>query len=104
MRNRNFPKDYLTQLKAPFISKIDLKEVPVPTSYEILEGIGHKALNFAMKTKVMMVGSYHYRNLLNACHHPREHQEKVLLNILDFQKETFFGQEHNFDKVKTIED
>jgi len=104
LRNRNFPKDYLTQLKAPFISKIDLKEVPVPTSYEILEGIGHKALNLAMKTKVMMVGSYHYRNLLNACHHPREHQEKVLLNILDFQKDTFFGQEHNFNKVKTIED
>ncbi|MBG08596.1 MAG: hypothetical protein CME68_07545 [Halobacteriovoraceae bacterium] len=104
LRNRNFPKEYLTQLKAPFISKIDLKEVPVPTSYEILEGIGHKILNFAMKSKVLIVGSYHYKNLVNACHNPRETQEKVLLNILDFQKETFFGREHNFNKINSIKE
>jgi hypothetical protein len=104
LRNRNFPKDYISQLKAPFISKIDLKNVPVPTSYELLEKIGKKFLNLLMKTKIYIVGSYHYKKLANACNNPRESQEKVLLSILHYQERTVFGIEHGFDKIKSIDE
>ena len=104
LKNRNFPQDYPSQLKAPFISKIDLKDVPVPTSYEMLEKVGKGLVNFLMKSKVYVVGAYHYNNLNWACQHPREEQEKVLLAILHYQERTVFGIEHGFDKIKSIEE
>ena len=36
--------------------------------------------------------------------HPIDNQKKILKKLIDFGKKTVFGNDHNFDNIKTYND
>ena len=58
-----------------------------------------KHSKFFFKTMIGGVDEF-----LESVHNPRKFQERCLLNLIEENKNTDFGREHHFDKIKTVED
>lgn len=57
-----------------------------------------------MNMKNLSDGKPVYENLLEMTKNPMKHNEELLMKIIDDNKDTEFGREHNFKDIKTIED
>lgn len=57
-----------------------------------------------MNMKNLSDGKPVYENLLEMTKNPMKHNEALLMKIIDDNKGTEFGREHNFKDIKTIED
>ncbi len=97
LMNDHYPKDFLSQMKAPFIDGIEIAHTPFLSSKDIL-------LNAMLRIKMLFMRRTLYRGLLRAALLPKESQHRVLLDILAVNKDTAFGIKHGFATIRSEEE
>lgn len=94
--NRNYPLGFTDQMKTPFLSDIDKKELPLITFKEIF-------INWLLSTRMMLLGWMLYRPLKKAAKSPSEHQQELLMKIIRQNKDTLIGKKFNFHAIDTYD-
>lgn len=95
--NRNYPMDFLTQLKAPLIPGLDKKDAHLPS-------LKDSALNLLIRSQMWIVRFTYWRSLLRAASSPLAAQQTVLHSILHSNCTTQYGQEHGFSHITSYDD
>ncbi|WP_428236590.1 GH3 family domain-containing protein [Gracilimonas sp.] len=94
--NKEYPLDYLSQLKTPFSGEIDKKALP-------LQGISGMILNTLLKFKMKWIQITLYNPLKELARSPEKVQKETLSSILFENKNTVYGKEYNFDRITGYE-
>ncbi|MFP5407729.1 MAG: GH3 auxin-responsive promoter family protein [Gammaproteobacteria bacterium] len=87
--NHAYPAGFLTQLRTPFITKIDKQPMALPP-------FGNGLRRFALRGLMAYYGWRYWRPLVRLARDPAEAQRKVLEAILRHNRESRFGREHGF--------
>lgn len=90
--NRNYPMDFLAQLKTPLVGGLDKKDAPLPSFAEA-------ALNLLIRSRMVIVKFTYWRNLMRAAGSPLATQQAVLSRILRNNRTTRYGREHGFSTL-----
>ena len=95
--NRNYPLDFSSQLRAPFVKDLD------KTSSEVInwKEIFHFQI---IKLVIAWIGLRYRRPVLAMTFNPEETQKRVLRDILLSQENTQYGLEHRFHKIENYQD
>ncbi len=96
LMNANYPQDFSSQMKTPFINSIDKNEWPLLSFKELF-------VNWLLSIRMALLGWSLYRPLKRSAKIPARHQQKVLLRILSKNKETAFGKRHHFGTINTYQ-
>ena len=96
LANDRYPKDFLSQMKTPFIGGMEVKDVPLISFREVL-------VNALLRIKMRVVRLTAYRDLVRAARRPQACQRKVLMGILAANKDTAFGIRHGFADIGSEE-
>lgn len=94
--NKNYPLDFPAQMKTPFLSSIDKKDLPLISFRDIF-------INWLLAGRMMLLGLSLYRPLKRAAKNPWLHQEKLLLKILNENKNTVIGKKFQFQSINTYQ-
>lgn len=92
--NQSYPMSFFSQLKTPFTPGIDKHSTKILGIHDVL--VNFKIQLGALLTKLLIRTPFQ-RSLSK----PMKYQHKLLMNIMRENKNTEFGKQHNFDKVKT---
>jgi sterol desaturase/sphingolipid hydroxylase (fatty acid hydroxylase superfamily) len=95
--NKQYPQSFGPQFKAPFIDHFDKQDLPLLSYKDIL-------LNLLLKVKMNSIKKSVYKTFYKKTHHCKETQIQVMLDIISENKNTEFGKDHSFEKIKTYED
>ncbi|MBK9247824.1 MAG: GH3 auxin-responsive promoter family protein [Ignavibacteria bacterium] len=95
--NRNYPKEFVSQMTAPLIRDLDKKDV----IQFILE---NACINFIMKINVSLLNVTFFRKFRKHTLHCEQIQRDVLKQIVKRNACTEFGVKHNFQNAITYED
>ena len=87
LMNDDYPLDFNSQIKTPFIPAIDQTPVPVDSWRGLL-------LNQFLRLRMTWIGWNDYRPICNAAKNPHEMQRVVLKRILSSHEGTRFAREH----------
>lgn len=97
LKNKEYPSDFLNQMKTPFIPKIDKIAMPVPSIKDMW-------INFLLALKMSIVKGFYLKPLIRKTNNPRETQLELLKSIVAVNCMTHYGRLHNFLKINTYED
>lgn len=95
--NKDYPLDFNSQMKTPFIGAIDKKSLPNLNLSDILR-------NLFISLRMKYIKNTSYKSFLNKTKDPKTIQDEVLRKIIAKNKNTEFGKEHSFEKIKTYDD
>ena len=95
--NRNYPLDFVTQLKAPFIDQLDKHEEYMPSWREIL----HFQLISIIAVFIYIL---YWLPLIFHSYYPQAKQYRVLKKIIQTNKSTLYGQERGFNQIHCYSD
>jgi sterol desaturase/sphingolipid hydroxylase (fatty acid hydroxylase superfamily) len=94
--NPNYPQDFPSQMKTPFINSMDKKDLPLLSSKEIF-------FNWILSLRMALLGYTLFHPLKKAAKHPKEHQLQLLKQFLHQNKDTAFGKKYRFDQIDTYQ-
>ncbi|MBX9851910.1 MAG: GH3 auxin-responsive promoter family protein [Cytophagaceae bacterium] len=94
--NPNYPLDFTSQMKTPFIGSIDKKELPLLSFKDIF-------INWLLSVRMAMMGWSVYRPLKKAAENPLHYQEKLLQDIIHKNQSTAFGKKYQFSNITDYE-
>ena len=94
--NNNYPLGFAAQMKTPFLSNIDKKELPVISFKGIF-------LNGLLSIRMKLLRWTVYQPLKSAATDPWMHQQKLLSEILHQNRNTAIGKKFNFDAIDTYD-
>jgi len=97
LMNKQYPQSFTPQIKAPFVNRIDKEDLPLLSNKDIV-------LNFLLKLKMNSIKNSAYKSFYEKTHHCEKTQTQTLLNIILDNKNTDFGKDNSFEKIKTYED
>jgi hypothetical protein len=66
--------------------------------------IANTTLNILLRLKMVLIKQFLWKPLVRKTHHLKTTQDALLLKILDTNKATIFGKEHNFEAIRSYED
>lgn len=95
--NPNYPLDFSSQMKTPFISNIDNTQLPILSFKEIF-------VNWLLSVRMMMIRWSHYNSLKKAAKSSEIYQRKLLMSIISKNKATKFGKKHHFENIRNYLD
>jgi ornithine lipid hydroxylase len=95
--NREYPRDFLSQIKTPLVGGIDKRPMPVGTWREIL-------LNLLFAVHMAWIRFRLLRPIVKAAREPALVQARVLRRILEDHGETRFGRERRFRELRTVDE
>lgn len=89
LKNKQYPTSFLSQMKTPFIPRLDKRYLPMISYLDIFTNI---------LLKLRLLGMYfgQWAFLMRATREPKSAQANVLKKILEKNKGSGFGVEHNF--------
>jgi sterol desaturase/sphingolipid hydroxylase (fatty acid hydroxylase superfamily) len=94
--NKNYPLGFADQMKTPFLSSIDKKELPVISFKDIF-------INWLLSIRMILLGWTLYRPFKNSAKNPWVHQQKLLLDIIYKNRDTRIGKKFNFNTIDTYD-
>ena len=89
LKNKQYPPSFASQMKTPFIPRLDKCRLPLISYRDILT-------NILLRFRLLWTHTHHWVNLMHATCEPKNAQTKVLKNILVKNKDSRFGLEHDF--------
>ena len=90
--NKDYPLGYATQLKTPFLGRIDQYMMPLQSVVDII-------LNVLLKIRMNKIKRSDYQRLIQAAQDPSKAQVDTLLSIVHANRNTHFGRSHNFAAI-----
>jgi sterol desaturase/sphingolipid hydroxylase (fatty acid hydroxylase superfamily) len=97
IQNDRYPMSFGRQLLGPFVRNLESREVFVPTLRE-------SVMNLLLRLGFTKIRLTYWRALENASRDVARTQQQVLLEILEQNRDTAFGQRHGFAEIKSIAD
>ena len=94
LQNKQYPTTFVRQLKSPFIPRLEKQSLPLISYKEIF-------INICLKLRLKIIGVTHWSRLMRSTHSPMQAQNKLLMEILNNNKESKFGIKHNFKDIKS---
>ena len=95
--NAEYPLDFSSQMKTPFISGIDKKRIPFLSFKEI-------SINAFLSIRMMLLGIFIYQPFKRAAKNPMVYQRKLLVDIITKNRNTTFARDYQFSKIKDYKD
>ena len=92
LKNRDYPLSFATQMKTPFIIRMESKALPLVTYREIL-------INALLRVRFEYLYLTKSAWILNATRNPMTHQLRVLNNIIRRNENCGYGKDHNFRDI-----
>lgn len=94
--NRDYPTQFIAQMKAPFIANLDQRPVPVSRLRDVL-------LNLILKSRMLRTRFTHWRRLVQAAQRPQKTQLAILNKILESNAHTEYGKKYGFHNLGSYE-
>lgn len=91
--NKDYPLDFKSQLRTPFAGNIDKQALPLLKYRDI-------AMNWFLKLRMIHIRFRYYAPYVRSAREPWKVQENLLHEILQQNRNTRFGKEHSFEKIK----
>ena len=91
--NNDYPLDFKSQLRTPFAGNIDKQALPLLKYRDI-------AMNWLLKLRMIHIRLRYYAPYVRSARNPWKVQENLLHKILQQNRNTRFGKEHSFAKIK----
>lgn len=95
IQNDNYPKTFGRQLLGPFVRNLERNEVFVPTLREWM-------LNLLLQLGFAKISLTHWRIFTKAARNANLTQQRVLIRILQQNRNTVFGKQHRFSEISSV--
>lgn len=95
--NENYPLDFSSQMKTPFLFNLNKQDLPILSFGDIF-------INWLLSVRMKVIEKTTYKQLKKEAKDPMFYQNSFLNNLIRINTLTTFGRKHGFEKIKSYAD